>query len=188
MYERSYGKRYGQVPSSNATDIAKVMREDIKKAITAGKLPGKSSNYSVRIEKYSGGQSINITAIDLPGMYQVCDGTIPGTQDVYQDEDGTIKIGPADHCQNHYCKAGGSEYPSAGVHDILTVEGQRVDGVLEEIHEAYNHDGTNSQIDYFDVLYYGDVEIETPSAAEFRLREKARRAAKRAARKARSGE
>ena len=35
MYERSYGKRYGQVPSSNATDIAKVMREDIKKAITA---------------------------------------------------------------------------------------------------------------------------------------------------------
>jgi len=57
---------------------------------------------------------------------------------------------------------------------------------LERIHNAYNHDGSEIQTDYFDVRYYGHVEFEDAQDADFRRRETERLAAKKAARQ--SGE
>jgi hypothetical protein len=42
---------------------------------------------------------------------------------------------------------------------VLTAEGRRVLGVLERLHEAYNHDGSDVMTDYFDRLYFGTVEV-----------------------------
>ena len=53
---------------------------------------------------------------------------------------------------------------------------------LERIHNAYNHDGSEIMVDYFDVRYYGVVQFEDDSSREFRAAEKARLEAKRNAR------
>lgn len=186
MYERSYGSRYNEPGSRDAAVIAKLMRRDIKDAVKAGKLPGKASNYSVRIDKYSGGQSISILAIDLDGMYQKCEGFKPGSQEVYLADDGSIKFSSSLSCGDPWCKAGGmhKDLPHAREHDVLSVEGQRVEKILKDIHWAYNHDGSESMVDYFDRLYWGDASIERPDSGEWRRKEKARAAAKRAAKKA----
>jgi hypothetical protein len=38
-----------------------------------------------------------------------------------------------------------------------------VEEKLKEIHGAFNHDGSEPQVDYFDRRYWGGVEIERPS-------------------------
>lgn len=169
MYERSYGPKYN-IPHkyASAAEIAKHIRADIKAAIKVGSLPGAPRNYRVQSKTFSGGQSINIRAVGLDGMWQQCDGTIPGTQDVYTDENGDIRFGPADTCRDYWCKAGGAhkDLPGADYHQTITVEGRRVLVLLEGMHAAYNHDGSDIQTDYFDVRYYGTADIAPVSNEE----------------------
>ncbi len=151
-YERSYGAKYAEPAQyASAADIAKLIRRDIKAAIAAGDLPGTAKNYSVRSRSYSGGQAIDIAAKGLDGMYQVCDGIVPGSEDGYG----------AHACGNVWCKAGGQykDSPSAQYHPILTVEGRRVQDLLQAIHDSYNHDGSDSMVDYFDKRYWGCAEV-----------------------------
>jgi hypothetical protein len=152
MYERSYGEKYQGYAS--AADIAKLIRADIKAAIASGQLPGSVKNYSVRSRSYSGGQAIDIRAKELDGMYQWCEGIIPGS------EDGHF----ARSCGNVWCSAGGQYRDSehAKLHRIKTVEGQRVLDVLQGFWDAYNHNGSEIQVDYFDRLYWGVPEIVDP--------------------------
>ncbi len=56
--ERVYGSRY--VEGSDITEIAKEIRKDIAHAVGSGNLP--DVKYSVRTKRYSGGQSIYVTA------------------------------------------------------------------------------------------------------------------------------
>jgi antirestriction protein len=170
MYERSYGDKYNHGGWESAADIAKKMRADIKAAIASGELPGKAANYSVRSRSYSGGQAIDIEARDLPGMWQQCEGIIPGS------EDGHF----ARSCGNVWCKAGGQyrDHPSAQYHDILSAEGRRIEKVLQKIHDSYNHFGSEVMVDYFDQRYWGHAEIESKWAYEARQREKERKAKK----------
>lgn len=163
MYERSYGAKYAEPAKyARAADIAKLIRRDIKDAIKQGLLPGKASNYSVRSESFSGGSAIRVKAIGLDGMWQQCEGIIPGSEDGYG----------ARYCRNHWCKAK-EDRPGAEYHDILSVEGQRVEKILKDLHSAYNHDGSDSMVDYFDVRYYGQAEIESAWEAKYRLSRKA---------------
>lgn len=164
MYERSYGAKYGDLGGrwTSAADIAKLMRIDIKSAIATGELPGTPKNYSVKIENYSGGRSIRIRAIDLDGLWQPCEGVIPGT-------DRT--------CQRWACEPGSD----AQSHEVLNSEGQRIEKVLKRIWSAYNHDGSDVMTDYFDVNYYGDAQIESSWDRRSRLREKERAAARKTA-------
>lgn len=151
MYERKYGARYDEPARyASAAEIAKLIRRDIKAAIAAGDLPGRFSDYRVRSERYSGGQSISIRAL-RPELYQVCEGIIPGSEDGYG----------ARSCRDPWCKAK-DDRPHARHHFILSVEGQRVEAVLKGIHRAYNHDGSDVMTDYFDVRYYGSVDIARP--------------------------
>lgn len=153
IYERRYGSRYDEPAKyARAADIAKLIRRDIKAAIAAGDLPGRASDYRVRSDRFSGGQSIDIRAL-RPELYQVCKGIVPGSEDGYS----------ARGCRHPYCKHGeGRDHPHATEHLILSVEGQRVERVLKDIHGAYNHDGSDVMTDYFDVRYYGGVDIQRP--------------------------
>ncbi len=167
MYERSYGYRYadlGDHPS--AAQIAKAMRADIKQAQTEGLLPSHWS-YSVRSDTFAGGSSIDVEVKDCPDAWRPCDGL---------------------SCHNVWCSARNDPvYAHAATpHDVLTDEAAAARMTLDRIHNAYNHDGSEIQVDYFDVRYYGTVTFEDASSADFRRRETARLAAKKAARE--SGE
>ena len=155
MYDRSYGAKYDEPGKyARVADIAKLIRRDIKAAIAAGELPGRISDYRVRSESYSGGQSIRVRLLK-PELYEVCKGIVPGS-----DDDGYGRF-----CGDPWCAEGGihRDAPHARYHYILSAEGRRVEEKLKEIHGAFNHDGSEPQVDYFDRRYWGGVEIERPS-------------------------
>src|SRR4029077_16657420 len=71
---------------------------------------------------------------------------------------------------------------TATAHEVLTDDAEAAKMTLQRIHGAYKHDGSEIQVDYFDVRYYGHVSFESASSADFRRRERNRLASKRAAR------
>lgn len=158
MYERSYGYRYKEV-DGRPVDIAKAIRSDVKQAVSEGLLPARWS-YSVRSDSLS----IDVEVRDCPDAWRDCDG--------------------GQGCHNVWCSARNDpNYAHAAeLHRVLTDEAEAAKMTLERIHNAYNHDGSEIQVDYFDVRYYGHVSFETDSGADFRKRESARLAAKKAAR------
>lgn len=158
MYERSYGYRYNEVDGRPA-DIAKVIRRDVKQAQQEGLLPARWS-YSVRSDSLS----INVDVRDCADAWRDCDG--------------------GQGCHNVWCEARNDPAyaHAAEPHHVLTEEADAAKITLERIHNAYNHDGSEIQTDYFDVRYYGHVNFETASSADFRKREADRLAAKKAAR------
>lgn len=177
MYERSYGYRYqelGDHPS--AAQIAKAVRGDIKQAVSEGLLPAHWS-YSVTSETFAGGQSVNVDVRDCADAWQECDGSVPGSK-----RDHGNGVSTATACGNFWCKAAYPDKAGAEYHQVLTEEARVAKMTLERIHGAYNHDGSEIQVDYFDVRYWGVVSFEDDSSAAFRKREKERLAAKKAAR------
>lgn len=160
MYERSYGKKY-DVPAEvtgqryvRTVDIAKLIRADIKAAIQAGDLPGTAKNYSVRSHTAGTANSIDVESRGLTGMWEVCPGYI---QDKYGPDSGMYG------CGNSWCINGGEhkDLPQAEYHPIMSAEGRRVKEVLQAIHDAYNHDGSEIQVDYFDRRYWGHAEVSS---------------------------
>ena len=177
MYERSYGYRYDEPEQvtgksyASAADIAKMIRADIKQAIAEGLLPSKPVTYSVRARNFAGGCAIDVEARGWPEAWQQCEGIKVGTKREHEGGGWT-----ATACSNHWCKAR-EDRPGAEFHEVLTEEGQVALMTLERIHGAYNHDGSESMVDYFDVRYYGHAEIETAWSAKFRADQKAKKAA-----------
>lgn len=164
MYERSYGYRYaelGEYPS--AAEIAKAIRADVKQAVGEGLLPARWS-YSVRSDTYSGGQSVDVEVRDCLDAWEACDGGV--------------------RCRNVWCAARNDPVyaHAAEPHFVLSEEAEAAKMTLQRIHGAYNHDGSEIQVDYHDVRYYGTVQFESASSYEFRLRERERLEARKAAR------
>lgn len=179
MYERTYGYRYDELGDHpSAAEIAKAMRADIKTAQAEGLLP-KHWTYSVRSDHGSMHQSVDIRVRDCPDAWQTCDGTVPGSHRDHGDG-----ISTATACPNVWCKGRNDPAYAHGAeeHEVLTEEAQAAKMTLQRIHSAYNHDGSDIMIDYFDVRYYGVVEFEDASSADFRRREKERLASRKAAR------
>jgi len=164
MYERSYGYRYAELGEhpSNA-DIARAIRGDIKQAQAEGLLPTRWT-YSVRSDSLS----VDLDVRDCADAWEVCDG--------------------GRKCRDVWCAARNDPAyaHAAKPHHVLTEEADAALMTLKRIHDGYNHDGSEIQVDYFDVRYYGVVNFESASDAAFRASEKERLAAKRAARE--SGE
>lgn len=166
MYERSYGYRYAELGDhATGAEIAKAVRADIKTAIAEGLLPERWS-YSVRSDRGSMCTSVDVTVRDCADAWRECDG--------------------GRGCRNVWCAARNDpNYAHAAErHDVLTEEAEAAEMTLKRIHGAYNHDGSEIQIDYFDVRYYGHVTFETAASAEFRMKEKERLAARKSAREA----
>lgn len=176
MYERSYGYLYSEGGNLDTAAIAKLIRADIKTAVSEGLLPDRWT-YSVRIERFSGGSSIDVGVKNCADAWTPCPGYKIGTRHDLPGGGWT-----ATGCGNPWCKVGGvhKDLEGAQEHDVLTEEAESAKMTLERIHNAYNHDGSESMVDYFDVNYYGTVGFQTAWSAQFEAEEKARKAARRA--------
>jgi hypothetical protein len=140
MYERSYGYLY---------DAARLVKDDAAsirrtiKTLTKGELLPADWRYSVRYRTFAGGCSIDVTATAPRPIYAAD----PATHDEW-----------ALHAET-------GEWVHAW-RDRLTLEARTVLDTLEDLTRAHNHDGTESQVDYFDVKFYGHVQLELAPGVE----------------------
>lgn len=142
QYERVFGAKYDEKLST--TEIAALVRGEIKAAVKSGKLP--AAKYSVRTSYYSGGSSIRVQISDLA----------KGGAAVFEPE----------------YLARGTDFlmgPSVITADDRYVRPSRylpwVNDAVEQVEEmlrAYNHDGSDTMTDYFDVKFYAHVDVREP--------------------------
>lgn len=134
MYEVTYGSKYGATKDMRRSELAKLMRADIKAAKAAGELPA-DLTVSVKTREYSGGGSID--------MY------ITGPARLYNP---LYLLWHAD-TRNTNIFVPGHLLPR------LTPEGDAALETLKKIHFSYNYDGSEIQVDYFNVRYYGHPQM-----------------------------
>ncbi len=136
IMDRKYGAKYAK--DADIKDIAKMVRADIKAAVAAGTLPV-GIKVSIRIDRYSMGQSLDAEIVALPfpawAMKPMGGGGDVGRELVRRPSD-------------------------------------RADAAMKAIGDliaAYNHDGSDSMVDHFDVNFYShitlnrDLELEGPA-------------------------
>ena len=138
MYERDYGYKYDEAKNLSVVDIAKLMRADVKQAKAHGLL-GKDVKVSIRTERFAGGAAINIV-ITMPDAW------------IAQD-DSKCAVGSM-------CEGMGWHHNRCDAAAHLSDEAEAAKMTVQRIHDAYNHDGSDAQIDYFDVNYYGSVTVD----------------------------
>lgn len=138
MYERTYGYLYER--NRLVKEDAALIRRTIKTLTKGGFLPA-DWTYSCRYRSYSGGCSIDVTAVSPRPIYAA-------EPDTY-GHPWALNIETGEHV--HAWK------------DRLTVEARTVLDTLNELHQACNHDGCETQVDYFDVKFYGHAEVSGPS-------------------------
>lgn len=126
MYERTYGNKY--IKGMDVAEIAKLVRQDIREAIASGKIP--RVKCSVRIERFSGGRSIDVRIVDVPA------GFCGVRQDFFDERDRGRWI------------------------RYRTEEAESLLGELNSILNSYNYDGSETQVDYFDVNFYGTADFD----------------------------
>lgn len=133
------GSKFESTRDLDIKDVASMIRADVKQAIKTGALPG-GLKTSVKIERFSGGQALNIAVKYL---------------------DGSI-FNP------NWVKAtkNFAEFFSDEVHEVQRQEGrysaelQEVKKKLQEIGDAYNRDNSDSMSDYFDKRFYLHVGVD----------------------------
>lgn len=133
MYERTYGYLYDAKRST--TEDAKLIRGTVKTMQKAGVLPA-DWKISVRTDKFAGGSAIRITATSPRPIYAA-------NPNSYRCS--TLNVETGEHVHAYV--------------DKFTVEAKVVRAALEELHQAYNHDGSEMQVDYWDVKFYGTVDL-----------------------------
>lgn len=131
MTDITYGRKYDA--NLDVAEIAKRLRKEIKQAVKAGDLPAIKA--SVRIKRYSGGQSINIYVTEAPFM-------------INNPERVAFDI------TNNRRPMNELEMPrySEAARECLNK--------LNAMLNAYNYDGSDSQSDYFNVNFYGFAKID----------------------------
>jgi hypothetical protein len=137
-YSISYGEKYQR--DRDIKEIAKLVRADIKAAIQEKKLP--EGKYSVKIDRFSGGQSLSIVVLPLqtPSLIQ----------------------NPKRVLLEHNNQGHLSGMP------LYTDEGKAFLNTLEAIVAAYNYDGSDSSVDYFNVNFYRSIGFDGQFLAEER--------------------
>lgn len=175
MYERSYGSQWADTQGKDVVELAKLMRADFKVAKTDGwPMPNTESvgvvlarnpvdadtvlvkvpdwlKVSFRSERFSMGCSIDVRVAFDDRLWETCDGFEPGSKHEY--EPGLFSGASCRQC---------ATWEEDGRHPRLNDLAREVDKVLETIHWRYNHNGSESQVDYFDVRYYGHVDFDRP--------------------------
>ena len=125
-YDYVVGSKYD--PKLDVAAIAKLVRAEIKDAVKAGTLPKLKT--SVRIDRYSGGQSLDVSIMDW-GV------------DVINEEYVRFWQLNGDNVYN----------PNRQLNQL----GIKIQERLEGIREQYNYNRSYVQTDYFDVNFYGRV-------------------------------
>ncbi len=128
------GAKYEATRDLDVKEIAKRMRADI----AALKL-AKGIKVAVRIQRYSGGQSIDIRVTALPAGFKVLSKKAASWKKQFPDRERDMPM---------YWE----EAQSDELRDLLAK--------LKSIHGAYNRDNSDSMSDYFCVKYYGDASLD----------------------------
>ena len=134
MYERSYGYLYDEHRS--VKDDAANIRAHVKTMTKAGLLPA-DWKYSVRYRTASMCCAIDVSAVSPRPLYA------------------------ADPNERGWAKNYETGEFVTGWKDSLTREARAVFDTLSDLREGHNHDGSEIQFDYFDVKFYGSVNLET---------------------------
>lgn len=120
--------------SLTTKDIAARVRQEIKDAVKVGELP--NAKYSVRIDSYSMGSSINI-AIKAPTF-----AILNPKRVVLEARDPSYL------------------YRTYEVEARYTAEAATTLEKVEQILQSYNFDDSDSMTDYFHVKFYGHVKFD----------------------------
>lgn len=131
------GSNYDTTERLDIADIAKLVRADIKAAKKEGKLPKKGFKVSVRIDRFAGGCSLDVTVKAAP--FQVLN---PEYLDWEETEE-------AKH----------NAWPPVGL-ERLTPTADAALKLLKGILGSYNRDNSDIQTDYWDVRFYGHVDYD----------------------------
>ena len=130
-YTVHYGGRYEE--GLDIALIAKRVRAEIKVLLKDKALP--QGQYSVKIERYSGGQSLNVKISQLNSPW--------------------LMLNPErvqfEHQNPHELSWHLPQYTEAGQKVLKTIEG---------IVQAYNFDCSHSDSDYFNVNFYSNVAFD----------------------------
>lgn len=128
------GAKHDATRSLDIAEIAKRMRSDIKALnLSAG------IKTSVRIQRYSGGQSIDLRITALPDSFELLSDKNASWRKQFPN-------------QEHRFPGSVEDQRSAEYHGLMQQ--------LERIHGAYNRDNSDSMTDYFDRRYYGSVSLD----------------------------
>jgi hypothetical protein len=138
MNEISYGSKYEQ--GLDISEIAKRLRKEIKAAVKAKELP--KCKYSVRISRYSMGQSLSVTITETP---------FPIHNRRYLELEHRIS-----YCDGE-CGEMREEIERI---DRWTQKAIDLIKTMEEMANQWNYDGSDSQTDYFNVNYYSGVDYD----------------------------
>lgn len=131
MYERAYGDKYHAAKDLSTVEIAKLIRKDIKEHIEKGCLP--EGKYNVRSKYFAGGSSIHVYVSNLEHV-------------VYNDE---------------YLYAVNNKLPvREWPRSCYTELAKNVLKTVERIANQYNYDGSEVQVDYFDVNFYFSADFD----------------------------
>lgn len=147
MTEIVHGSKYAATKNLSRVEIAKLIRLDIKAAVASKALP--KAKYSVTTERYAGGGSIDIRISKIEGIKVFDEAALLHFHD---DKNATTFFGDT----------GYSKETKAAL------------AKLNEIHNSYNFDGSDSQSDYFHVRYYGTVHLDWQDADATRNEETAK--------------
>jgi len=119
----------------SSKEAAAEIRKTLRKLSKAKHSPLYGATVSVRYRSYSGGRAIDVR-LEVPFR-------------VKSTEEEQMEYRSRDEFVRRYW---------------LTDKARAAYDVAEEVHSAYNFDGSNSQVDYFHVNYYGSVDIEEKGA------------------------
>ncbi len=142
MYERTYGDNYDQNLSTK--EIAVLIRKALKVRLPDYK-------FSTRYKSFSGGSSIDVVLKAAPHKILNARWT---ELECLMNRDGNYGGG-----RQAEQRMIGSQYNERTNEALATAKA---------IMDSYNHDGTQIQIDYFDVKFYGHVSVDWAANSEER--------------------
>ncbi|MBX9813357.1 MAG: hypothetical protein K2X76_01500 [Sphingomonas sp.] len=134
------GAKHDATRDLSRVDIAKRMRADIKALQLT-----KAYKISVRTESYAGGGSIDIRVMAVPEGFRYLSPKAASWRKQFPGLEHRCPM-PWEECQSE--------------------DWRSLRDKLRAIHGAYNRDNSDSMTDYFDVRYYGDVELDYRLARE----------------------
>lgn len=128
------GSEYQATKNLDIAEIAKLVRREIKQQYP-------EIRTSVRIERYSMGQSLNVRISESPEPLH--------NPDYDSDYNWAVRCGMAEISPDH-----------EKLTTYLTARGQEIESGIKAIIEKYNYDDSDTMTDYFDVNFYSNVHIE----------------------------
>jgi hypothetical protein len=141
MSETIYNSKYEA--GLDIAEIAKRLRREIKAAVKVGELP--KCKYSVRISRYSMGQSLHVTITETP---------FPVHNRLYLELEHEILYGNHDRAEINelYAKRDETQQWTQGAIDLIPK--------VEAMANQWNYDGSDSQTDYYYVNYSMNVDYD----------------------------